>query len=119
MNPISREPVLIQALATIVVWAATRYGLNVSDEQALQIAGGAFVVLAPFVRQLVRPVAKDPTLLPLLKAPEFDQFTAPLKSNVEVRDPDPSGRGGYPSGTTRVDEMPAPPPDPGNPSRGR
>jgi hypothetical protein len=58
-NPIAKEPVLIQALATIVVWAATRYGLHVSDEQALRIAGGAFVVLAPFVRQLVRPVAKD------------------------------------------------------------
>ncbi len=62
MNPLAKEPVIVQALATIVVWAATRYGLHVSDEQALQIAGGAFVVLAPFVRQLVRPVAKLPRL---------------------------------------------------------
>jgi hypothetical protein len=55
---VGKEPVIIQALATIVVWAATRYGLNISDEQALQIAGGAFVVLTPFVRQLVTPTAK-------------------------------------------------------------
>ena len=59
MNPIAREPVIVQVLAAAVVWAATRYGLQVSDEQALQIAGGAFIVLAPFVRQLVRPTVKD------------------------------------------------------------
>src|SRR6266542_644910 len=65
-NPVASEPVLVQALATLVVWAATRYGLHVSDEQALQVAGGAFIVLAPFVRQLVTPTVKQPQLEPLL-----------------------------------------------------
>ncbi len=60
LNPVASEPVLLQALATLIVWAATRYGLHISDEQALQIAGGAFIVLAPFVRQLVRPLATQP-----------------------------------------------------------
>ncbi len=64
-NPVASEPVLVQALATLVVWAATRYGLHISDEQALQIAGGAFIVLAPFVRQLVTPTVKQPQLEPL------------------------------------------------------
>ncbi len=64
-NPVASEPVLVQALATFVVWAATRYGLHVSDEQALQVAGGAFIVLAPFVRQLVRPLVKESQLEPL------------------------------------------------------
>jgi hypothetical protein len=100
MNPIAKEPVLIQALAAIVVWAATRYGLHIDDEQALKIAGGAFVVLAPFVRQLVTPAAKleyqvvpgelvelhaDPTTTEGYRP--ADQFHAPLKGNVEVRDP--------------------------------
>jgi hypothetical protein len=58
MSIVGKEPVIIQALAAIVVWVATRYGLNISDEQALQIAGGAFLVLSPFVRQLVTPTAK-------------------------------------------------------------
>jgi hypothetical protein len=63
-NLIGREPVIVQALATIVVWAATRYGLQISDEQALQIAGVSFVILAPFVRQLVTPTAKQVTIGP-------------------------------------------------------
>jgi len=59
MNPVAKEPVLVQVLAAGLVWAAARYGLHLSAEVALQIAGGAGVVLAPFVRQLVRPTAKD------------------------------------------------------------
>jgi uncharacterized protein (DUF697 family) len=58
-NPIANNPVLTQAAAGLVLWLAARYGLRIDDEQALKIAGAAFLVLAPFVRQLVRPVAKD------------------------------------------------------------
>jgi hypothetical protein len=82
MSIVGREPVVVQALATIIVWAATRYGLNISDEQALQIAGGAFVVLAPFVRQLVRPVAKDqPAPDP---GPPVDPFVTPSDKAGEI-----------------------------------
>lgn len=59
MNPVSREPVLTQALAAVLVWLAARYGLNLSEQEAFQLAGAAVVVLAPFVRQLVTPTAKD------------------------------------------------------------
>ena len=50
MNPIAKEPVAVQVLAGAVVWLAARYGLSLPNEVALQIAGGAVVVLAPFVR---------------------------------------------------------------------
>lgn len=91
MNVIGKEPVIVQMLATLVVWAATRYGLHVSDEQALQIAGGAFVVLAPFVRQLVSPVAKQVTIGRTLTATQ--NSTGELKQVVvpqEVPAPPPA-----------------------------
>jgi len=112
-NPVASEPVLVQALATLVVWAATRYGLHVSDEQALQIAGGAFIVLAPFVRQLVRPLVKEPQLEPLLAVEPQPTI------QVHVAGADPARVGDevakavrrHPA-AARVDTAP-PPPDPG------
>jgi hypothetical protein len=67
VNPISHEPVVVQTGATVVAWLAARYGLKLSDEQATIVAGAVVVVLAPFVRQLVRPTVKDPMLLPLIE----------------------------------------------------
>jgi hypothetical protein len=78
VSVVGKEPVLIQALAAIVVWLATRYGLHISDEQALQVAGGAFVVLAPFVRQLVVPSVK-------LAEPETDPKVFAEQVQAELR----------------------------------
>ncbi len=127
-NPVASEPVLVQAIATLVVWAATRYGLHVSDEQALQIAGGAFIVLAPFVRQLVRPLVKEPQLEPLLAvepSPTLQVHVAgadPAKVADEVakavRRHPAAGRTVDTGALTRhpVTAEPPPPPDPGKPS---
>lgn len=89
-NPIAREPVLTQLVFGVLTWAITRYGLDVSEAQALEIAGVAVVVLAPFVRQLVTPSAN------LSRHGPVEAFG---------RQP---GVGGYPSGSTPASEMPPP-----------
>ncbi len=131
LNPVASEPVLVQALATLVVWAATRYGLHVSDEQALQIAGGAFIVLAPFVRQLVTPTVKQPQLEPLLAvepsptiqvhvagtnpARVADEVAKAVRRQAKAASvPLSTGSAFAPGGV--VSETPPPPPDPGKPS---
>ncbi len=60
MNPISNEPVAVAAVASILTWIATRYGLKVDPQQASEAAGIVLLVAGAFARQLVRPVAKDP-----------------------------------------------------------
>ncbi len=115
-NPVASEPVLVQALATLVVWAATRYGLHISDEQALQIAGGAFIVLAPFVRQLVRPLVKEPQLEPLLAVEPQPTIQVHVAGADPARVADEVAKAvrRHPA-AARVDTAP-PPPDPGKPS---
>jgi hypothetical protein len=54
-NPIEREPVMTTAVAAILTFLATRYGLEVTPEQAAGAAGLVLSFLAPFARQLVRP----------------------------------------------------------------
>jgi len=93
MNPIAKEPVAVQVLAGAVVWLATRYGLSLPNEVALQIAGGAVVVLAPFVRQLVSPTVKT-------QAADPD----PRKANT-VRVKPTTYRGGYESGDAPASEL--------------
>ncbi len=127
-NPVASEPVLVQALATLVVWAATRYGLHVSDEQALQVAGGAFIVLAPFVRQLVRPLVKEPQLEPLppiepqptiqVHVAGTDPATVADEVAKAVRRHPAAGRSVFTDAVTRppATAEPPPPPDPGKPS---
>ena len=70
LNPIAYNPVLTKDAATIIIWLAAKYGFNLSVEEATAIAGVFFTGAAFFVRQLVRPVAKDPTLLPLITEPK-------------------------------------------------
>jgi len=53
-----KEPVLVSALAPIVVWLAARYGFQLTDSTATAIAGGVLVVAAPVARQMVTPLAK-------------------------------------------------------------
>lgn len=62
-NPVAHEPVAVQLLAGVVTYLAARYvpGLHLTGTQELAVAVGIYGVTAPFVRQLVRPVAKDPT----------------------------------------------------------
>ena len=59
-NPISNEPVLVAALASILTWVATRYGLKVDPQQASEAAGFVLLVGGAFARQLVWPTAKLP-----------------------------------------------------------
>lgn len=58
-NPVASEPVLTGAIAAVLTFLAARYGLDLSAEQAAGAAGLLITVLAPFVRQLVRPTVKD------------------------------------------------------------
>ena len=93
MNPIAKEPVAVQVLAGAVVWLAARYGLSLPNEVALQIAGGAVVVLAPFVRQLVSPTVKA-------------QATDPAATKTgTVRVKPTTYHGGYESGDVEASEL--------------
>ena len=60
MSVVGKEPVIIQLLAGAIAYLAAKYvpGLNLSDEQAFGAAATIWVLLAPFVRQLVTPTAK-------------------------------------------------------------
>lgn len=58
MNPIAKEPVLTGALASIIVWLAGRYGLNVDPTMASAAAGAVLVIVSGFTRQLVTPTSK-------------------------------------------------------------
>jgi hypothetical protein len=70
MNPISNEPVAVQVVAAALAWLAARYGLDMSEADAFKIAGFVIVGLVPFVRQLVRPTAKDqPPVAPTVYVP--------------------------------------------------
>src|SRR6266540_785863 len=113
--------------ATPVVWAATRYGLHVSDEQALQVAGGAFIVLAPFVRQLVTPTVKQPQLEPLLAVEPSPTIQVHVAGADPARVADEVAKAvrRHPAAGTvdtgaltrhPVTAEPPPPPDPGKPS---
>ncbi len=59
MNPVAREPVVVGVLAAVLTWVGARYGVRVDPQQASEAAGVVLLVAAPFVRQLVRPVARD------------------------------------------------------------
>ncbi len=59
MNPVAHEPVLTALLAAAIAWAAARYGMKVTPDQATVLAGIVAGVAAPYARQLVRPTAKD------------------------------------------------------------
>jgi hypothetical protein len=69
VNPIATNPVLTKDIGTLVVWLAAKYGFKVSFEEATAISAVLFLALSPFVRQLVKPVAKlEPTSDPKLFA---------------------------------------------------
>jgi len=64
MNPVSNEPVLLAAVASVVVWVAARRGLDLTADQASVVAGIVLTLGGVFARQLVRPIAKDAPAAP-------------------------------------------------------
>jgi hypothetical protein len=58
MNPVSYEPVVLQLVATIIVYLGAKFSMEMTDAQAAMAAGAVLTILTPFVRQLVTPQAK-------------------------------------------------------------
>lgn len=55
--PTKREPVLIAAVASVIVWAAVKFGLPIDDQIADAIAGVFVTAAVAWVRAKVTPVA--------------------------------------------------------------
>jgi len=99
LNVIAREPVLVAALASIIVWIAAKYGVKVDAQQASEAAGVVLLVAGAFARQLVTPTVKVPTV---------QGNTSNSGAQVVY----------YPTAEGEIAKDQPPPPDPVKPSRG-
>ncbi len=50
---ISKEPVAVGAVTSIIMWITARYGIRLTGDQAAAVAGLVLVMVTPFIRRLV------------------------------------------------------------------